>query len=454
MKQKQKLLILALVLVLLLGAGVWFLSGGDGQADAGDAVWLQTQGAQAVTELAIRSNTDGQTLRFTRGNDAWTGEDGSSYDLDSFAAFTAVFGYLKAERKLESTAQQQAEYGLDSPVYTVSATYSDGTGCSYSLGKYAPSSGYYIASPDEPNTVYVLDSTRSDSLKTMVTTLFDVSLDVIDFSEVRGLLLRTEDGADYSLNRSEAPRADATFYWKAFKPVAWNANTEKVEEMIALVQSIGVLKRTPAGTTAAQCGLDGEDDALPHISLYDTYDSELTLYLGEQSGQYVYCRTNYLDGVYLVDREILQLLQTTPDELVDNTLYYYEKSSITACTVDAPDGSHTLSAQWVTEDDGDRGQRYALDGSAISGGDYSALTEWFESTQVTDVQADAGENGDVYAVITIERLSAPYEQTLTLRSIPGDAAHLQVDLGQPTTARIEKAAFDAFAARLAQQATQ
>lgn len=458
MKQKIKMIVPGILLLLILVSGGYYLMKDGGSTKDSKETWLCTMGAEDIASISVSSQEDDQTLVFTREESSWKGSDGSSYKNDQFAAYTAVLGYMKSEEVKNATASNGAsnpqraagikedriqEYGLEKPRYTVSVSYKDETKYSYNLGQYVEDLGMYLTADGKEN-VYLIDPWRAETMQEMVLSLYDVALTSVKFDEIRGIRIFTPEDGVISMNRSEAPRADGNFYWNMFQPYAWNADTGIVNHMIQEAEKNGVLKRTKSHVTAAQCGLDQKEDKLPSITFYDTYDSELTLYFGQTEGEYVYCRTNDLQGIYLIDQEILSLLKLGADGIIDTSLYYYEVPSVGACHIKWQEETFELGAKWVLDDGEKRGQRYTLNGNSITGAEYRTITDWFTDTKVKQVVSSSEDEGDVIGTISMERLSAPYEQTITFRTVPDNESLVQADLGQSAAAYIERQEAEEF----------
>lgn len=443
MKQKRKIIISGALLLLIFVFGLWYLMGDSEESPDEDSVWVCQDGLEGMTAISIDNNKDNETLSFSNNEESWSGSDGSEYENSQFAPYIAALGYMKAEEKLEVSGEEKQNYGLADPDYTINVQYDDGKEFHYDLGKYVDNLGLYISEGDKEE-IYLIDIRRGSIMEDMIASLYDVALTNVKFDEIRGISLYTPDKGQISLNRSEAPRADGDFYWNIFKPFAWTADTKKVTALIDTVEEIGTLKRTDEKMSAEKCGLEGEDDELPQVAFYDTYDSEMTLYLGDECGEYVYCKTNYLEDIYLIDRSILALVDLEADTLVDTSLYHYEIPSVEQCSISFQDKTYELSAKWVANEDGKKGQRYFLDGENITGADYASIVDWFEETRIEKVETKQEAQGSILGTITINRLSPPYEQTMTFRSVKGDESLVRVDLGGTAAAYIEKNTVENF----------
>lgn len=450
MKQKRKMIVTGSLLLLILAVGAGYLLRSGSEDIYQKEEWICTKGSEGIRSVRISSSSDQEVLSFTRGESSWSGDDGSTYDQDQFASYTAVLGYMKAVKKIENADAKSEQYGLHAPDYTISIKYDDEEVFDYSLGDTVADLGMYVSLEGE-SSAYLIDPNRARILTDMTSSLYDVGLSNVRFDEIRGININTPQQVQISMNRSEAPRADGDFYWNLFKPVAWNADTQKVNDMIAVVQEIGVLKRLDNQIPERECGLDKEESELPSIAFYDTYDSEMTIYLGEKQGSYVYCKTNYLEGIYLIDQAIMQLVNADINDVLDTTLYHYEVPSVESCTIEWRGEIHELRAEWVSDDaKKKKGQRCYLDGASITGAKYNSYADWFTETKVSQVSEKPEQLGEMLGTVTVKKLSPPYEQILSFRAVQGDETLVQVDLGQSTAVYIKKQEAENFISLLRQ----
>lgn len=437
MKPKKKFIAGGTFLILIIVTGIFYLLG-DNHGKTKEATWICEEGIENIQSISILNNEDSQSLSFVKEKDHWQGSDGSVYDNNQFASYTAVLGYMRVEKEIAVKEDEKQDYGLDHPAYTVSVTYSNGKKFGYNLGKYVDELGLYI-SMDHKKSVSLIDLQRAKTMETMVASLYDVKLTDVKFDEIRGINLFSRENGLISINRSEAPRADGGFYWNIFRPYAWIANTHKIQEIIETVENIVTLKRTGNAITPEMCGLGGNEGEPDTVTFYDAHDSELILYLGDTYGEWVYCKTNSLDDVYLIDKKILELVHMRVDDMIDPVLYYYEVPSVERCLISWKGENHELIAQWVSDTEkAKRGQRYYLDGNSITGADYHSIVEWFSNTKIIQATGLPDNQGEVLGTVTIDRLSAPYQQTLTIREIQGDNSLVLVTIGSSAAAYLKR----------------
>lgn len=438
MKQKRKIFV-AGILVLLIICGIYYLNADNQGKTENNEVWVCTKGTEGITSIAIHGGKDSRIVNLKKEEESWIGDNGDSYDYDDFVSYMATLGYMKVGKKLDlSDADEGAQYGIDDSSYTIRVSYDGGEEYEYILGKSVDGLGMYL-SMDQGKSVCLIDVQRAKTLSEIVESFYDVALSHVKFGEIRGINLYSPEHGTISMNRSESPRAGGDFYWNIFEPFSWNADTEKVEALIEKVEKNKILKRIEQDVTLETSGLDVAEEELASISLYDTYDSEMSIYIGNTEGDYAYCKTNYMDDIYLINKEVLQVINTQVEDLLDLTLYYYEIPSIEKCTIDFEGEVHVLEAEWETaENSNKRGQRYYLDQEVLTGAQYRSVTAWFTDTKVKTVGDVPADKGAILGTITIERLSPPYQQIVTFYEIKGNPQLVQVEVDKTRTACIER----------------
>ncbi len=440
MKQKNKTIVCAGALILLLVAGLCYLLSDEEKEEAKEAFWLCDRGVEGVIALSVKNSGDGREFIFSKGEGVFEGNDGRIYEYDQLAAYIAVLGYMKAEKKVSIPDLEASEY-------TVSLKYEDGESFCYYLGDCIDGVGMYI-SPDKREDIYLVGGIRAEKITEMITSLYNVGFADIDLDEIRGIQVYTPENGLISMNRSEAPRADEDFYWNMFEPFVRTADTKAVDDMIQIMKEIGCLKRTDRKMDPLECGLDKEGGQIPYITFYDVNDSELTIYLGDAADGYIYCMANGSKEVCLIDQSVMKILGLTAEEMADPFLYHYEIPSVKTCTVQWHGERYELSAEWIKEDEGQRGQRFSLNGEGITGARYRSLTEWFSKTRITDIETEAGQQAKAEGSVTIERLSAPYSQEFIFQTVQKDASLLRVELKGASAVYIKREEVEEFISSL------
>ena len=120
-------------LALLLGLyGVLRATNAENEEGETEGEALTAMASEDITELAV--TIDGQEAVFVREDSEWkkSGEDSFPVNKDKLDTLAETFSGLTADREL-SDIEDLSEYGLDSPVSTVSLTDAEGETVSFCL---------------------------------------------------------------------------------------------------------------------------------------------------------------------------------------------------------------------------------------------------------------------------------------------------------------------------------
>lgn len=118
--------------------------------------------SDSISGISITNSTG--TMTFTYDG-TWKYNEDAQFPLDE-SYITNLLGSicpLNAERHLEDTLDNIAEYGLDNPQYTLKISESDGTDLALYVGD-SNSTGNYYAYLDGGSTVYMIGSTVPEAL--------------------------------------------------------------------------------------------------------------------------------------------------------------------------------------------------------------------------------------------------------------------------------------------------
>jgi len=155
LKRTWKLLILFLALAVV--AGAYILAQNLGKpADTKEESGKYPLIAKSAGELSgFGWAADGNEFSFVKKDGQWAVDKGTVFPVNQEAVqglADKLLG-LTAVRKLTGI-KALADYGLDSPGFTVKAAWADGTGTSYAMGAETPfKDGHYAIASDAPDTV-------------------------------------------------------------------------------------------------------------------------------------------------------------------------------------------------------------------------------------------------------------------------------------------------------------
>lgn len=165
MKHGKKTLLLLCALAVLLGgyAGVQQRQRAETVSETAGPFDLT---AKTIDDLSGLSWTkDGAAYSFTFANDAWTTTDQPARQVQqsSVQALAEKLAGLQATRRL-TNVKSLADYGLETPCFSVTAKWKDGTGTTYSMGDATPfGDGYYLCLSGQDGTIYTVASSLADA---------------------------------------------------------------------------------------------------------------------------------------------------------------------------------------------------------------------------------------------------------------------------------------------------
>ena len=165
MKRAKKMVLLLCVLAVMIGGyfGVQQLNRTESVLETADSFDLT---AKAIGDLTGLSWTKDETVySFVYDNDTWTTADQPSWPVLQSSVQTMAENLisLQANRKLENV-KNLADYGLESPAFTVTASWKDGTQTTYNMGDATPfADGYYLSISGQDGIIYTIASSLLDT---------------------------------------------------------------------------------------------------------------------------------------------------------------------------------------------------------------------------------------------------------------------------------------------------
>ena len=212
MKNKQTVKMAAALIVLVAAIGIYF----------GMSMWNRSEEEQAVaesaeTEILSISGEDvtafsyvynDETYKFVKEDGTWYYDSDRNFPVDQStiegklsSAVSTTFG-----REIEISEDNLADYGLDSPVNTITITDSDGNETVFEIGDSNATTGEYYCRLNSGSTVYMISSTLNSTMSFELYSVADMEdfpsmnqdevkeVTINDGSEVRSL--DAEEDAD------------------------------------------------------------------------------------------------------------------------------------------------------------------------------------------------------------------------------------------------------------------
>lgn len=311
MKRKMKMLILLGVLVVCAGAylGVQLLQTETAPVtEAAGTYALDSHTADAMQALAWTQ--DGESLRFTCADGVWSVADDPAFPLNQadVQAMAADLLALTGTRRLEGVTDPDA-YGLTEPVFSVTASWADGTSTTWSMGDETPfQDGYYLAVGDT-STIYTVEED--------ITTFFDTPLKELAVLETLPAAenvtrLTVQGSASLDILREQTSRTinESELWYDAQTGLA--LDTAEADDLVSDAKSIDWEALEEATASDEELTAFGVDEAAATtVTLYEGETAVRTLLIGSQndSGSY-YARLPGSTMVYTVTADSVSSLLT------------------------------------------------------------------------------------------------------------------------------------------------
>lgn len=312
MKRSKKMILMLCALAILIGG--YF---GVQQINQTESV-LETAGtfdltAKTMDDLAGLSWTKDEVVyAFTYTNDTWSTTDQPAWPVQQSAvqAMADSLLGLQGTRKLEDV-KNPADYGLETPAFSVTAAWKDGSSTTYNMGDATPfADGYYLSLSGQEGTIYTiassLSSTFDKSQKDMVA--METIPAVADVAEM------SVGDSFHAVKLSESKTVDPDQLW-------YEAQTEqpldgsKVETLVSDASSISWEELVTANADEASLKEWRLDDEQAVTVTLTGGDAAATILLGTMDeNSHYYARLPSSSMVYTVASEEVSGLLTASAE--------------------------------------------------------------------------------------------------------------------------------------------
>ncbi|MBO4837017.1 MAG: DUF4340 domain-containing protein, partial [Clostridia bacterium] len=163
MKRGTKMILLLCVLAVMICGyyGVQQHNKTESVTETAGSFALTAKNADELTGLKWAQGDTAYAFKYENG--VWETAESPAWPADQevLQDLADQLTGLQATRKLEDV-KNEADYGLDTPVITVTASWNDGTSTVYSMGDATPfSDGYYLNLSGEDGTIYTIEPSLS-----------------------------------------------------------------------------------------------------------------------------------------------------------------------------------------------------------------------------------------------------------------------------------------------------
>ncbi len=407
MKRSVKMLLLLCVLVLCIGGyyGAQLLNKPAAVTEETGVFALTAHTADEMTALSWTANdTD---FSFTYSDGTWTMADEPAFPVDQ----EAVQGLADTLLALAGTRQLDgitalADYGLETPTFTVTVTWQDGTATTYAVGDETPfGDGWYLSLSDQNGIAYVIEDDLADGFDVTRTDL--ATMEVLPTADtVTRITVGTAFEAVYA-ETSTTINADQHWYSAEGQPL------DGVDDLVADAQDITWKALVePAASDLSVYGLD----SATVLTLYNDDEAVFCLHIGstDESGNY-YARLPESSMVYTVAASSLSgLLSATVESLRSDALVETAYADLAQATFTAGERSYTLIPILPAEDE----EETAEDPGETLWDALTAIT-----AQTGAIEQDPGET---LLTVQVQTTAGP-EATLTISAYDADSYVASLD---------------------------
>lgn len=370
MKKKKMQPFIVLITLLVILAGTFFVLKNNNSKNEDEteeySETLINADAAGISTLTITNNQGTMEFTYDSTSSAWKYAPDKEFPLDDtkVSSITDSLSEFKAQRRLEDTLENIAEYGLDNPAYTLKI--SGDTNVTLYIGNKT-STGNYYAYIDGSEIVYTIDSTLPDSLNVSLNDMavMDTVPSITD-SDVYGMVI---NGTQYDYFESGNQQYDYTlsnnWFAKDHEGKYIAMDTTAVNEVITAITGMsytGCAKYKASGDELTQYGLDDENKKTVTVKYKETQSSdetetkeessddsevkvekEFSFDIGSQNedGDY-YVKAADSNMINIVSKDSIESILKDTSQLVTKNAFGINSSNVTSLKADVKGTSYDL----------------------------------------------------------------------------------------------------------------
>jgi len=380
--------------------------------------------AHTVDELSsIQYTKDEVDYHFvTAGSGSWQLSGNPAFPLDSDAVQTMAESLvaLTATRKL-TDGVTLADYGLDEPTFTVTASWSDGTKTTYAMGSATPfADGYYLYLTDDAGTVYTVATSLSSTFSKTLNTLA-VKETIPTAEHVTRIVIGNALDAVW---QDTAPGFDPDQHWMDSASGTVLDGTQ-VDSLISAANGLTFSTVSNASPTAEElAGYQLTEDTATTVTLYSGEEAVRTVLIGAETDSGSYYAT--LPGSTIVytlgSSGVSSLLNATAESLTNTDLMSLSYANLAQAVFSGDGISYTLVPQPAADAEEETDEEESDDATEADPGE--AL--WAQVCALTCSDMTEAKAGTT--LLTMEVTSSNgLVRTLTVASYDVDHYQISVD---------------------------
>lgn len=356
------------------------------------SVELTSLSTDDITSVAFTAGQD--NVEFDKKDDAWSEKSDADFPVDQDTVNTAVGGIASLSAAQEiSDVEDLSEYDLDSPQNEIKLTTDDGDTVLQIGMENESTSQYYVKKSDDDKNVYLVDSS---AVEPFMGTLYDFAesgtFPSVTSSTITEVKVDKEDG--YELTQDP----DNLFWNISDGKTSERADTDKAGTVTSAIGSLSydsfvdynctddskygfddpyaviTAKYTEEEAVEGDDSEEAEDadsettDADEASEDTDTEDSdadsedtetktvekEITIYVGDETGDDRYVKVDDSKEVYTITKDSLtDILDSKASDFYSLSVNYLSVNSLDSLEVKSSDGDHTVTVTRETSKDSD-----------------------------------------------------------------------------------------------------
>lgn len=401
MKKKTVKLVSAVVVLgvvsgAYVGVNSYVSSQEKKESEAEDtSVELTSLDTDNITSVAFTAGQD--KVEFDKKDDTWSEKGDADFPVDQDTLNTAVGGVASLSAAQEiSDVEDLSEYDLDSPQNEITLTTDDGDTVLQIGMENESTSQYYVRKSDGDKKVYLVDSS---AVEPFMGTLYDFAesgtFPSVTSSTITEVKVDKEDG--YELTQDP----DNLFWNVSDGKTSEKADTDKAGTVISAIGSLAydsfvdynctddskygfddpyaviTAKYTEEEAVEEDDSEEAEDADSENTDTTDadeasedtdaegtdtdsedtetkTVEKEITIYVGDETGDDRYVKVDDSKEVYTITKDSLtDILDSKASDFYSLSVNYLSVNSLDSLEVKSSDGDHTVTVTRETSKDSD-----------------------------------------------------------------------------------------------------
>lgn len=352
--KSRRLLILIALVVVLGGVTAGFLilknkPEAEPEVEGGETIAISKFDEKLLQTMTVK--TRDHTLHLSKEGEEWNVESEVPVELDEIAVQDLVYSFaaLYSEALVEEKTEDLAQYGLDHPQATATATLSDGSVKEFYLGdQTAVRMTYFLKAKDDPR-IFAVWTNHANHFRFTLSDIRDKKLPEINTQELIYLKIWKEGKPVFEVMGEEflpemkekvefnMARLYVTIPYREARGIASDRWTEG---FIKTFRPPKIQKFVDDRPT--DLGRYGLNPPRAELLMRDT-ENALHLRLGEKEGDLVYFQLKGEPAVHAIDAEILEFVDVKPFSVVDKFAFIINIDDVNWVRVTGRGKSHTLS---------------------------------------------------------------------------------------------------------------